>query len=136
MRYETKFAVVVRTDLAIWQKLNVTAFLSGGLGGQHREVLGEPYRDASGQAYNALVRQPIMVFQAESHEMGRTLERALRRGLTPAIYTADLFQTYNDADNRAAVAGVATADLDLVGIGLYGDRRSVDKITKGLDLHG
>ena len=27
MRFETKIAIAVREDLAVWQKLNVTAFL-------------------------------------------------------------------------------------------------------------
>ena len=32
MQYDTKIAVVIRTDLEVWQKLNVAAFLAGGLG--------------------------------------------------------------------------------------------------------
>jgi hypothetical protein len=31
MTFDTKIAIVVREDLAAWQKLNVAAFLSGGL---------------------------------------------------------------------------------------------------------
>ena len=31
----TKLAVVVRDDLATWQKLNVTAFLVSGIGTRH-----------------------------------------------------------------------------------------------------
>jgi hypothetical protein len=48
----------------------------------------------------------------------------------------DLFSTMNDADNRAAVAVVATGDLDLAGLSLYADRKTVDKVIKGLKLHG
>src|SRR5215831_6725871 len=29
MRFDTKIAIAVREDLAVWQKLNVTAFLAG-----------------------------------------------------------------------------------------------------------
>ena len=43
--FDTKFAVVLREDLEVWQKLNVTAFLSGGIIGQKPELIGEPYRD-------------------------------------------------------------------------------------------
>jgi len=31
---------------------------------------------------------------------------------------------------------VATDALDLVGLGLHGERKEIDKITKGLKLHG
>jgi hypothetical protein len=29
--FDTKFAIVVRQDLEVWQKLNVTAFLTSGI---------------------------------------------------------------------------------------------------------
>ena len=31
MRFDTKIAIAVRSDLAVWQKLNVTAFLASGI---------------------------------------------------------------------------------------------------------
>jgi hypothetical protein len=135
MRFDTKIAIVVRDDLASWQKLNVACFLSGGLVGSNPGLAGQPYVDACGQVYGRLIRQPVLVFAASAEELQRVLRRALERGLTPSLYTKELFATGNDADNRAAVARVATPALDLVGLGLHGDRKVVDKITKGLSLH-
>lgn len=135
MRYETKVAIVVRDDLAIWQKLNVTAFLSGGLVGAYPELPGERYVDASGRSYGPLIRQPVLIFAASGDELTRTLNRAVERGLTPSLYTSALFSTGNDIDNRAAVASVPTDALDLVGLGLHDDRRQIDRIIKGLALH-
>ena len=31
MQFDTKIAVVIRTDLEAWQKLNVASFLAGGI---------------------------------------------------------------------------------------------------------
>ncbi|BBK33535.1 hypothetical protein EDC65_3371 [Stella humosa] len=135
MRYETRIAVVIRDELETWQKLNVASFLSGGLVGQHPELPGEPYLDATGQRYGPLVRRPILVFVATGSELARCLRRSLDRGLLPSIYTRDLFSTSHDAANRAAVAAVVTADLDLVGLAIHGDRKVVDKAIDGLKLH-
>ena len=77
-----------------------------------------------------------MVFAADAEGMRRTFDRALSRESCPAVFTEDLFSTGNDVDNRAAVANVARADLALTGLALRADRRDVDKITKGLRLHG
>jgi hypothetical protein len=33
MQFDTKIAVVLRDDLAVWQKTNVTAFLVSGIAG-------------------------------------------------------------------------------------------------------
>jgi hypothetical protein len=135
MIFDTKIAVVVRDSLATWQKLNVTAFLAGGLTGCYPELVGERYRDASGLTYGPLVRQPILVFSASGDELKKTLQRAQKRDVAASIYTMELFTTYNDIDNRAAVAAVATQDLDLAGLALHAEKRIVDKIIKGLKLH-
>ncbi|MBV9567277.1 MAG: DUF2000 family protein [Hyphomicrobiales bacterium] len=135
MRFDTKVAIVVRDELASWQKLNVACFLSGGLVGSCPRLAGQPYADASGQVYGPLIRQPILVFSASTEELRKVLRRAIERGLTPCLYTSELFATGNDADNRAAVARVPTDALDLVGLGLHADRKEIDKVTKGLLLH-
>ena len=48
MRFDTKIAVVLREDLAVWQKTNVAAFLVSGIAGTDPATVGEPYEDASG----------------------------------------------------------------------------------------
>ncbi|MCR4520601.1 MULTISPECIES: DUF2000 family protein [Bosea] len=136
MRYDTKIAIVVRDDLATWQKLNVASFLAGGLVGTAPELAGEPYQDASGRFYGPLIRQPVLIFAASGAELTNVLQRAQERGVRPHLYTKELFATGNDSDNRAAVAAVATDALDLVGLGLHAERKEIDKIIKGLKLHG
>lgn len=135
MQFDTKIAVVVREDLAAWQKLNVACFLAGGLVGSHPELPGEPYRDGSGQLYGPLVRQPILVFAGSAGQLTGALRRARDRNLLVSVYTSELFGTGNDVDNRAAVAAVPTDALDLVGLALHAGRKDVDKVTKGLRLH-
>jgi hypothetical protein len=135
MRFKTKIAILVRADLAVWQKLNVASFLAGGLVGVHPELAGEPYVDGSGRVYGPLVRQPMLVFAASAAELTRTLTRALDAGLRTEIYTKELFSTGHDAANRAAVAAMPTDALDLVGLALHAERKAVDKAVKGLPLH-
>ena len=136
MRYDTKIAIAVRDDLAPWQKLNVVGFLSGGLVGAYPMLAGDRYVDANGRIYGALVRQPILVFAADPAELRRSLDRALERELAVSIFIRELFATGNDADNRAAVAAIATEALDLVGLAIHAGRKDVDKVVRGLRLHG
>ena len=131
MMYSTKTALVIRADLLPWQVANVAAFLSGGLAGTYPEIVGEPYRDGDGRLYTP-IREPIFVYGATSVELTRTHGRAVNRGMRFALYTEPLFKTTTDADNRACVAATSTAALDLVGLGLHGDRKTIDKITGGL----
>ncbi|MFD6950054.1 hypothetical protein A6A08_15930 [Nocardiopsis sp. TSRI0078] len=135
MRFDTKIAVAVREDLAAWQKLNVTAFLSSGIAHSRPEAMGKPYEDASGNTYLPMFREPVLVYAADPRTLARTLDRARSRDLPAALYTEELFATGNDDDNRAAVLTVAAADLNLVGVAVHGPRGDVDKVFKGLRLH-
>jgi hypothetical protein len=135
MRFDTKIAIAVHQDLAVWQKLNVTAFLTSAVTGADPALIGAPYRDASGNLYLAMARQPILVFAGDSATLAAAHRRALERNERIAIYTRDLFATGHDEANRAAVAAVAGDALDLVGLALHAERKIADKIMKGLILH-
>ena len=135
MQFDTKIAVVLRDDLADWQKANVTAFLVSGIAGTVPGIVGEPYRDASGNEYLPMFVQPVLVYQADAPALRRAYERALGRDVSMAIYTADLFETGHDEANRAAVAGVPSDELDLVGIAFRAERKTVDKVVDGLRFH-
>jgi hypothetical protein len=134
--FPTKAAVVVRDDLATWQRLNVTGFLvSGIVGGAGERVVGEDYIDADGTRYLPMLVQPLLVLEADAGKLRTVRRRAADRGVPIAIYTADLFATGHDGDNRAAVRAVRTEDLDLVGIGLRAPRRDADAVLRGLRRH-
>jgi hypothetical protein len=135
-QFDTKTAVVVRDDLATWQRLNVTAFLMSGVTAHAgAAAIGEDYQDADGRRYLPLLVQPVLVFEASATKLSTVRDRAERRGVTIAIYTHEMFTTGNDEDNRAAVRAVATEQLDLVGIGLRAPHRDADAILRGLARH-
>lgn len=135
MEFTTKIAIVVADDLAVWQKLNVVAFLTSGIIAQAENIIGEPYLDASGETYSPLCIQPMVVLKASREKLPTFLARAERRGTKAAIYIEDMFQTGYDEANRATVKQYTTADLPLVGMAIRADRKDVDKIFKGAKLH-
>src|SRR3954454_21722340 len=122
--FETKVAVVVRDDLAVWERLNVCAFLvSGVAAAAGAEAIGARYEDADGRTYLPLLVQPVLVFAAPDVDKTRTVrDRAQRRGLPFPIYTREVFPTGRDPATRAAVGAVATCDRDLCGASLPEDQ--------------
>lgn len=134
--FDTKVGVVVRDDLAAWQRLNVTAFLMSGVTAfAGAEAIGSPYLDADDREYLPLLVQPVLVYEASAAKLQTVRERAERRGVPLAIYTAEMFTTGKDSDNRAAVRAVPTASLDLVGVALRAAHRDADAVLKGLKRH-
>lgn len=135
MQFDTKLAVVLRDDLAVWQKTNVTAFLVSGIAATVPGVVGEPYRDGSGNEYLPMLVQPVLVYEADAAALRRAYERAMSRAVELAVYTRELFETNHDEANRAAVASVPADELDLVGIAFRAERKVVDKIVDHLRFH-
>lgn len=135
MLFDTKIALVIRCDLAPWQKMNVAAFLASGIAASYPESIGEPYEDASGNGYLRLIGQPMSIYGADHAALARVLDRALARGVQPALYTEEMFSTTHDAANRNAVCNVERENLNLVGIAIRAERKVVDKIVDKLKLH-
>lgn len=135
MIHPTKIGVIVRDDLAVWQKLNVTAFLSAGVATANPESIGEPYQDASDNTYLPLLNQPVFVYAASAEQLQRTRARAQSRGVDMAVYDEGMFATDNDVDNRAVVKKSAAEDIKLVGLALRADSKTFDKIINGLKFH-
>ena len=136
MVFDTKVAILVLEDLAVWQKLNVTAFLATGIAGAAPEAMGEPYEDAAGRRFAALLGQPMLVFAATPQALLRAWRNGIERGLTCAVYVRAMFATGHDAANRAAFKAEPADAPDLVGIALRGPKKDVDKATKHASLHG
>ncbi len=135
MIFETKVAILVREDLAMWQKLNVTAFLATGIAGAAPDALGEPYVDATGRQHARLLGQPMLIFAATAETLRRAYRMGIDRGLTRAVYVAAMFTTGHDEANRAVFRAEPAEAPDLVGLALRGPKRDIDKATKGATLH-
>jgi hypothetical protein len=133
--FDTKISAVVREDLATWQKLNIVAFLVSGVVGANSGLLGEPYEDAAGNAYNPLLIQPTIILSADRETLKAIYGRAMERRIRLSLYIEDMFTTGHDAANRAVVKQYAPEAMNVVGLALREDRKIVDKITKGARMH-
>jgi len=133
--FDTKIAIVVRDDLATWQKLNVTAFLTSGIVAQSPTIIGEAYRDAAGNVYNPMSIQPVVVLAADQETLRTIHRRSLEREIKTSAYIEEMFATGHDTANRQVFAEFQPDNARLAGIALRADKKIVDKITKGAKMH-
>ncbi|HEX6959035.1 MAG TPA: DUF2000 family protein [Ferrovibrio sp.] len=133
--FTTKIAIVVRQDLAVWQKLNVAAFVASGIAAAVPDCIGEPYIDATGRSYARMAGQPILVFAGDLPQLQKAHRAALERDLTVVPYIEAMFATGHDAANRAVFRESNPESHHWAGLALYGERKAVDKAVKGLSLH-
>lgn len=133
--FDTKIAIVIRDDLATWQALNVTAFLTSGIVAQYPGIIGEKYQDKVGNVYNAMSVQPMIVLSADGETLRTILRRSLERSVRTSLYIEEMFATGHDAANRAVFAEYGPEDARIVGVALREEKKIVDKITKGARMH-
>jgi hypothetical protein len=132
--FDTKIALVVLDGLAQWQKLNVTAFLASGVAAEAPECIGAAYADGAGRAFGRMFAQPVLVFSGDGEDLRRALRRARDQDLVPVAYVRAMFATGHDEANREVFRADDPEAPDLVGLGLRGPRKAVDKALKGLKL--
>lgn len=135
MKFETKIVIVVDESLPMWQKLNVTAFLTSGIIGGTDGIIGADYVDGSDKKYFPLCIQPILIMKTNRAKLQTILLRANRRHVPASIYIEHMFSTGFDEANRETVLKYPSEALPLVGIAVRGERKIIDKVVKGAKLH-
>jgi hypothetical protein len=133
--FDTKIAILIRDDLAVWQKLNVTAFLASGIAALRPDCIGEAYVDAAGRRYAPMLGQPVLVFAASLEQLRAAHAVAVEKELAIAGYVEAMFRTGHDAANRAVFGEAEPSTAAWVGLALHGPKKAVDKAVKGLGLH-
>lgn len=131
VQWDTKIAVIVRDDLAGWQRVNVTAFTIGGIAATEPQVAGAPYEYADGTTSGALLQQPVFVYEASGEKLTTIAGRARRRGVALTVYPEAIFATNNDDDNRATVRDVPFDQVRIAGVAVRGPSKEIDRVIKG-----
>lgn len=128
--------MVIKADLADWQKLNVAAFLATSVAIPFPETHGQAFVNASGTTYLPFIKHPILIYKADTTEqLQRAYNRAKERELQIGIYIEPLFATKNEEGNVAEIAKYTDAEQPLVGLIIYGENKKVDKALDGLKFH-
>lgn len=125
--FDTKIAFVVRDDLAVWQRLNVVAFLATGVATMVPDIIGEPYVDALGRHYGSMSGQPMLIFASDLDGLQRTHQKGLERDLILIPYVQAMFSTGHDSANREVFLAEDAHRLNLVGLALQAPKRQSTK---------
>ena len=133
--FDTKIAIIVRDDLALWQKLNVTAFLMSGITAANTNLVGEKYIDKEGNIHLPMSRQPVIILTGTANILRNARNRANQRGIPTVAYIEEMISTGHDAANRAVFSEHIPSADNTVGLALRANKKIVDKITKGAKMH-
>ncbi|MGC7100992.1 DUF2000 domain-containing protein [Amycolatopsis lurida] len=109
-----KCAIVVSEELPAGLAANAAGVLSITLGHRISGLVGADVKDADGVVHPGIVRLPIPILNV------------------PFSALAQSCKTYDEYIGK--MAATATADLDIVGVGLHGPRKPVNRLVGSLPL--
>lgn len=135
IRESRKCVVVVDENLAVGPMLNATACLAVTLGARVEGIQGEDAIDGSGMVHPGLIPTGIAILQADADTIQEIRMRAEEvEGIFVADFTDAAQTPRNYGEYLQNIAKIASMDLKYLGVVLYGEKKSISKLTRDLAL--
>lgn len=136
--FSRRLAIVVRRDEGIepWQITNTIAHIAGRLGHDINEyTTGENFVSKDKVLIPRNSQYPIIVFQTDSIERLRGFLAEVRATGFPYIgYVREMIDFEDDAELQAALDKKNDAEIEYLGVGVFGDNEVLKKLTKKFSL--
>ncbi len=137
---ENRYAAVVLNagaEMLQWQKLNAVAHLTAAFG--HRtdqKLFLQDKIDTEDEKQIFLnIKHAIMIKEAKDNkEMKSIIEHALTNGLEVSEFTREMLETTNDKKVIEATKQKKFADVEHLGVLVFGPKSLVDEVTKNTEL--
>ena len=135
IRETKKCVVVVDGDLPAWLMVNAAACLAVTLGGRVEGINGADATDGSGMVHPGLIPTGIAILQADGEAVKEIrLKAEESEGVFVADFTDAAQTPRNYGEYLKNISKIPSGDLKYLGVGLYGEKRPVGKLTGGLSL--
>src|SRR3989338_133852 len=133
--FTQRMSIVVRKDIEPWQVTNTIGHIAAYLGNKigDRLLTGESFTTRDGVKIPRNSQYPIIVLSAEG-KLHDLLMEVQKSGLRYIAYIKNMIDEINDAKLEATVASLSVADLDILGIGVFGPNEIVKTLTKSFKL--
>ncbi len=124
--------------LASWQELNAVAHLSAALGGREGKklFLQEEITTQDNQKIALNIQHAIVLKTAQSSaELAALVQTARGNGLVVTEFTREMLETTNDRKVIAATAAKPLAEIEHLGVLIFGPKQKVEELTTVFPLH-
>jgi len=130
-----KCAIVVSEELPVGLAANAAGVLSITLGHRVDGLVGADVKDADGVAHPGIIYMPIPILNAPREQIATIVQAAAEDDELFFVSFSALAQsckTYDEYIDKMAVT--ATAGHDIIGVGLHGPQKRVNRLVGALPL--
>ena len=130
-----RISIVVRKDIEPWQVTNTIGHIAAYLGNKigDRLLTGESFTTRDDISIPRNSQYPIIVLSAEGN-LNDLLGAVQNSGLRYIAYIKNMIDEIDDTKLEVTVASLDTADLDILGVGIFGPNETVKALTKKFQL--
>ena len=134
--FSKRMAIVVRGDLPGWQVTNTVAHIAAYLGNKMREPFdtGENFETKDGAKHPRNSQYAIIVLKGEAKDLPGFMQEARASGLPYLGFIREMIETTDDAEIVQALSGKDDADIEYLGIGIFGPNEILKTMTKRFSL--
>lgn len=135
--FSRRIVLVVRNDLEPWQVANTIGHIGAFIGNQLKETFGtgEYFVTKDEFKHPRNSQYPIIIKRAKSNEQLQNLIKKVRD--SDVLYHGfirEMIKHTNDEDLQADLNLKSDSDIEYLGIGIFGENQTLDKLTKKFGL--
>ena len=134
--FSKKMTIVLRKDLASWQLTNTIGHIAAYLGNKMKEPFdtGENFVTKNGQTIPRNSQFAIVALKASIEELENLNSQIPSSGLSWIVYVQEMIDMIDDEELAKSLSQVESDKLNILGIGLFGFKDELKKITGNLKL--
>lgn len=134
--FTKKMTVVLDKTLESWKLLNtvghIAAFLGNKMDGKFDT--GESFETKDGVSYPRNSQYPLIALSATQEELKDLMARVRESGMLYVAYIPEMVEYTDDERLIEKVSQKTDAEIELLGIGVFGDNDQVKNLTKDFKL--
>ncbi len=133
--FSQRISIAVRKDIEPWQVTNTIGHIAAALGNKlgNGFLTGEQFTTREGIALPRNSQYPIIVLGAEG-KLHDFVNAIITSGLLHIVYVRDMLDEIDDRKLETTITQKSLADLDILGVGIFGPNEKVKELTKGFKL--
>jgi hypothetical protein len=136
--FSKKINIVVRKDIESWRLLNTVAHCSAYFGKKLHASFdtGDYFETMDGKYHPRNSQYPIVILEADEKELRNLLcQKEVVSDISFMPFTKAMTETNDDAKLAEFYKSTNESELELLGIGLFGENSVLKTLTKKLSLY-
>ncbi|BBD06918.1 DUF2000 domain-containing protein [Desulfovibrio ferrophilus] len=129
-----KCVIIIDPELPLGLIANTAAVLSLSLGRKAPHVVGPPVVDASGVVHEGITGVPIPVLKSQRDALRGLSTQARESGLYVVGFTRAAQTSRRYDEYEVKMSAVSSEEQCYLGLALYGESKSVSRLTGNLGL--